>query len=236
MGLPNQFNDIIQRDLNVHAAWPPITQTYVLGDYGVISDGVFSKLGNIKEFDITFDQSTGPSVSINYKSDISRATKFSGGTEVNAIPASSIDAKVTLKFDKENSILIKSPNIAVTAIANVQQVANKLRNANGWKRDWKVVFETYRAEDAVVLSTREAGTEISFGGSAASLESLNLGKSDVNFSVVGNKQLGLDIQGEAGIIGLGLFKLKTIGGSPKFLGENGDVEIEYLNDKELVND
>lgn len=30
MGLSNQFNDIIQRDLNVHTAWQPINQDYVL--------------------------------------------------------------------------------------------------------------------------------------------------------------------------------------------------------------
>ena len=239
MGLPNQFNDIIQRDLNVHAAWLPITQNYVLGDYGLISDGVFSKLGNISEFNVSFQQSTGPGTSINYKSDISRVTKFAGGAEVQAIPASAIDAKVTLKFEKEQSFLIKSPSIKVNAIGNVQQVANQLKKAPGWKRKWTVVFETYHAEEPVVMSTKEKGTEISFSGDAAALESLNLGKTGVSFSVEGNKAIGLDIQGKAGIIALGLFKLKLIGGGPTFLSEEekkGDAEIEYLNKKVLEND
>jgi hypothetical protein len=239
MGLPNQFNDIIQKDLNVHAAWLPITQNYVLGDYGLISDGVFSKLGNIKEFNVSFEQSTGPAVTINYKSDVSRVTKFAGGTEVQAIPASAIDAKVTLKFDKAKSILIKSPTINVSAIGNVQQVANQLKKANGWRRKWKVVFEIYQAQDAVVMSTTDAGTEISFEGNATALESLDLGKTGLSFSVVGNKQLGLDIQGKAGVIALGLFKLKLIGDGPTFLSESekkGDAEIEYLKDGALEND
>src|SRR5215218_9335629 len=147
MGLPNRFNDIIQRDLNVHAAWMPITQNFVLGDYGLISDGVFSKLGNISEFNISFQQSTGPSVRIDYKSDISKVIKFAGGAEVQVIPATAIDAKVILKFDKAESFLIKSPSIKVDAIGNVQQVANQLKKADGWKRKWKVVFETYHAEE-----------------------------------------------------------------------------------------
>jgi hypothetical protein len=239
MGLPNQFNDIIQRDLNVHAAWLPITQNYALGDYGLISDGVFSKLGNISEFNVSFNQSTGPSVSINYKSDVSRVTKFAGGAQVQAIPASAIDAKVTLQFDKAKSFLIKSPTIKVSAIGNVQQVANQLKKANGWRKKWKVIFETYHAEDAVVMSTIDAGTEISFGGNASALESLNLGKTDVNFSIEGNKQMGLDIQGKAGVIALGLFKLKLIGDGPVFLSEEEkkkEVEIEYLNKATLEND
>jgi hypothetical protein len=41
MGLPNQFNDIIQKHLNVFAAWMPVVNKYSLGDYGVFSDGVF---------------------------------------------------------------------------------------------------------------------------------------------------------------------------------------------------
>ena len=239
MGLPNQFNDIIQRDLNVHAAWLPITQNYALGDYGLISDGVFSKLGNISEFNVSFNQSTGPSVSINYKSDISRVTKFAGGAEVQAIPATAIDAKVTLKFDREKSFLIKSPTIKVSAIGNVQQVANQLKKAGGWRRKWKVVFETYHAEDAVVMSTIEAGTEISFSGSAPSLESLSLGKADVSFGIEGNKQIGLDIQGKEGVIALGLFKLKLIGNGPAFLSDEekeGDAEIENLNKTQLEDD
>jgi hypothetical protein len=239
MGLPNQFNDIIQRDLNVHAAWLPITQNYSLGDYGLISDGVFSKLGNISEFNVPFQQSTGPSVSINYKSDISRVTKFAGGTVVQAIPATAIDAKVTLKFDKAQSILIKSPSIKVTAIGNVQQVANQLKKTDGWKRKWTVVFETYHAEEPVVMSTKEAGTEISFTGDAAALESLNLGKTGLSFSVEGNKTIGLDFQGKAGIIALGLFKLRLIGGGPVFLSEEekkGDAEIEYVTKENLESD
>lgn len=238
MGLPNQFNDIIQKDLNVHAAWLPITQNYTLGDYGVMSDGVFTKLGNIKEFNISFEQSTGPSVAINYKSDISNITKFAGGAEVNAIPATAIDAKVTLKFDKAKSFLIKSPAITVTAIGNVQQVANQLKKAEGWRNKFKVVFETYHAEDAVVMSTIDAGTEISFTGSAPALESLDLGKADVSFSVEGKKSLGLEIQGKEGVIGLGLFKLKFLGNGPNVLGEGdgGNADFEDLKGKKLDDD
>lgn len=239
MGLPNQFNDIIQKDLNVQAAWLPILQNYSLGDYGVMSDGVFTKLGNIKEFNISFEQSTGPNAAINYKSDISNITKFAGGAEVKAIPATAIDAKVTLKFNKEKSILIKSPAIKVTAMGNVQQVANQLKNADGWRKKFKVVFETYHAEDAVVMSTLEAGTEISFTGSAPALESLDLGKADVSFSVEGNKKIGLDIQGKAGVIGLGLFKLKLFGGDPEFLNAEemeGNVEVENLKGMKIEDD
>ena len=230
MGLPNQFNDIIQKDLNVHAAWLPITQNYTLGDYGVFSDGVFAKLGNIKEFNVSFEQSTGPNASIDYTSARTKVIKVAGGAEVDVIPAGAIDAKISFKFEDANSFLIKSPTITVTAIGNVQQVASKLKSTKAWKRDWKVVYEVYTAQDPVVMSTKDAGTEITFSGDATALKELKLGNAGISFT--SNKKLGLDMQGKGGVIGLGLFKLKTIGGGTKFMrGEekpNAD-EIEYVD-------
>ncbi|RYZ31552.1 MAG: hypothetical protein EOP49_38800, partial [Sphingobacteriales bacterium] len=66
MGLAAQFESIIERQLNVHAAWVPITTPYKLGDYGLISDGVFQKLGNIQDdFDVTFTEGTGPEATLS---------------------------------------------------------------------------------------------------------------------------------------------------------------------------
>ena len=232
MGLPNQFNDIIQKDLNVHAAWLPITQNYNLGDYGLIADGVFSKLGNIKEFNVPFEQTTGPSVSIDYSSANTRVTKFAGGAEVSTIPAGAIDAKISFLFEKAQSFLIKSPVINVSAIENVQQVAAKLKNTKGWRRKWKVVYQIYFAQDAVVISTVDSDTEISFSGNASALKDLKIGNAGVEFSA--KKKLGLDIQGKAGVIGLGLFKLKLIGGNTVFMSEEEKKQTDVFEDLNKV--
>ncbi len=237
MGLPNMFNDIIQKDLNVHAAWLPITQNYELGDYGLISDGVFAKLGNISEFGVTFNSSQGPNVKMDYTSARTRVIKFAGGAEVDAIPAGAIDAKIVFKFETANSFIIKCPVISVNAISNVQQVANQLKKVKDWRKNWKVVYETYNADDAVVMSTADADTEISFSGDAKALKDLKIGNADVGFD--SNKKLGLDIQGKDGVIALGLFKLKMLGGGPVFLGEEdkaGDAVVEDLKGATLEND
>ena len=49
----------------------------------------------------------------------------------------------------------------------------------------------------------------------------------------------MDIQGKAGVIALGLFKLKMIGGGPVFMSaeeKEGEAEIDYLNKASLEND
>lgn len=237
MGLPGRFEDIIHSGLNVHAAWLPITQTYELGDYGVISDGVFARLGNIKEFGVTVTPTTGPDTKLDFTSDVSKVIKFAAGVEVQVIPAGAVDAKLVLKFERAQSVMIKCPVIKVSAIPNVREVAEKLKSASGWRRGWSVVYETYNAQDATVMSTVADNTEITFTGNVNALNDLKVGNADVGFT--SNKKLGLDIQGKAGVVALGLFKLKLIGGGVNFLSDEektAPVEIEDLKGKKLEND
>ena len=46
MGTARAFDRILKSELNIHAAWLPITNTFSVGDFGLISDGVFAKMGN----------------------------------------------------------------------------------------------------------------------------------------------------------------------------------------------
>lgn len=230
MGIPRQFNDIIRKHLNVNAAWLPITNNYTLGDYGIISDGVFVKMGNIQEFQVPFIESTSPDASIDFTSANTTVVKFAAGIEVSVIPAGVVDAKITYKFGSEKSFLVKAPVIKVNEIQNVNEVATKLRNVKNWGRKWKVVYQVYHALDPLIVSTISAGTELTLSGNVDDLRNVKLGSSAVELGT--NKELGLKTHGKAGIIGLGLFRLKLIGGDPAFLSA-GDkklpVEIEILN-------
>src|SRR5687768_12527659 len=98
MGVPNQFNDIIQNHLNVFAAWIPIVNKYTLGDYGIFADGVFSKLGNITEdFGVTFKEGSGSDASIDFTSEGARVIKLVGDTEVAVIPAGEVNASIQIE-------------------------------------------------------------------------------------------------------------------------------------------
>lgn len=229
MGIPNQFNDIIQKHLNVNAAWLPVTNNFKLGDYGIISDGVFVKMGNIDEYGVSFIQAEGPEASIDFTSANTRVLKFAGGAEVTAIPAGAVDAKITIRFENEKSFLVKAPVIKMSEIQNVTQVAGQLKNKNQWEKKWKVVYRVFNALDSLIVSTISGGTELTLSGNAEALNNMKVGSASVDLSTT--KELGLKILGKSGIIGLGLFKLKIFGGDPKFLAVDKDAlaEIEYLN-------
>jgi hypothetical protein len=213
MGVPNQFNDIIQQQLNVFAAWIPIVNRFSLGDYGIMADGVFSKLGNVKEdFGVTFNTGEGDEASIDFTSANAKVIKFNGGAEVTAIPAGAVDAKVQVEFTTDKSFMVKSPKITVTTIENIQSLAKQLKDKSGWDGKWKIVHQVYFAEEALVVCTKTGGTKLTFTGDASALGKMKLGNAGVNIDT--DRELGLKINGKSGVIGLGLFRIKnkTFGG------------------------
>jgi len=224
MGLPNQFNDIIQKHLNVFAAWMPIVNKYSLGDYGVFSEGVFSKLGNITEdFQVSFKEGTGSEASIDFTSEGASVVKTNAAAGTTVAGAGEAKASLQIEFNKERSFLVKSPSITVTTIENVNEVAKKLIVTDQWDGQWKVVHQVYNALDAVIVSTIEAGTRLDFTGDATAIGQMKLGSAGVNIDT--NKTLGLKINGKNGVIGLGLFKIK----SKIFGGKKVEILADEIN-------
>jgi hypothetical protein len=41
-GLAKTFNQSIKKEVNAYAAWFPVTNTFKIGDYGLIEGGVLS--------------------------------------------------------------------------------------------------------------------------------------------------------------------------------------------------
>src|SRR3954452_2291557 len=225
MAIAKNFNNIIERQLHVFAAWLPVTNTFKLGDYGIITDGVFAKMGNIKEFDVDISESTGSESSIDFTSEGTRVINFAAGAQVDVIPEGAIDAKLVFKFDKEQSFIVKSPTINVDQMENVNEAGQKLMGNPNWQDRFKVVHQTYSAKDATVISTINAGTEVTFTGDAKALRMFNVG--DANVSFTSNNKLGLTIQGQEGVIGLGLFQIVKGG----FL-RTGKRKVQVLEDEE----
>lgn len=227
MGVPNQFNDIIQKHLNVFAAWIPIVNKYSLGDYGIIADGVFAKLGNIKDdFGVSFQEGSGSDASIDFTSEGASVVKTGGEAGVNVPPGGEVKVKVQIEFSREKSFLVKSPTITVKTIDNVNEVAKQLKATDEWDGQWKVVHQVYNALDAVIVSTIAAGTKLDFSGNASALGQMKLGSAGVNIDT--NKTLGLKINGKDGVIGLGLFRIK----SKLFGGFKVDILTEAREEEE----
>jgi hypothetical protein len=213
MGLAAAINDVLHAQLNCHVAWLPLSNTFALGDYGVFSNGVFTKLGNVSGFGIgPLPAQDGPAVKLDFVSSSTQVRNLVGQAEVDVIPEGALDAKIKFVFDKAGSFLLRAPAVKVRELEDVDRVMRALREKVDWRRSYKLVAKVWRAENATLLSTIASNTELTIGGSVPALKKFALGDVSADLNVAANRQLGLELMGATGVVGLGLIKQRLFGG------------------------
>ncbi|WP_296701334.1 hypothetical protein [Algoriphagus sp.] len=234
-GLAQKFNEVLQKELNLHAAWFPITNTFQIGDFGLFDDGLFRTVGNIKrdypEIELVIDK--GTEASIDFKSDGTSMQSLNANGEAATLGSlGNADAKLLFKFTQENSMVLKA-KMTSDELKNIDEVGRKLSLKDSWNKKYKVVSTVYNGEGSVIICSKEAGTEISISAAANVLKQVEGGKVDGALQIQSNKQSVFSSIGETGIIGLRFFKLKWLGQGVSVLAETqGEVEVE----KDVIND
>ncbi|MGK5681139.1 hypothetical protein [Actinoplanes sp. URMC 104] len=237
MGTARKFSKVLHSELDVHAAWMPVTNTFALGDYGVISDGVFVKMGNIAEYGVSFATAAGAPTRLRFRSDGTRVTKFLAGAEVPTIPLVQLEASIRIEFAREDSFYIDAPVLTVASMEDVARVGEALRHAEGWRRRYRVVSATYTGEGCTVISARRAGSTFELSATADVLHLLELGQVRGGITLSGEDAAGLEVLGASGVLGLRLFKLRLFGGATDILGAESEEDlIEYESSGDLEDD
>src|SRR5262249_39678944 len=154
------FDEILKSQLNVHAAWLPITNTFKVGDYGAVSDGVFVKAGNIKsDFGVAFEHALGPNSTLNFTSKGTNVLRAVGEAQVDAFPESDVDAKFSVEFSQEKSFLLKAI-LGLLEMQNINSVAQALYNKPEWHHRFRVVSAVYTARDCALISSAAKNSKI----------------------------------------------------------------------------
>ncbi|MBM2618817.1 hypothetical protein JIG36_24975 [Actinoplanes sp. LDG1-06] len=237
MGTARKFNQVLHSELDVHAAWMPVTNTFALGDYGVISDGVFVKMGNIAEYGVTFAPATGAPTKLRFRSDGTRVTRFLAGAEVPNIPQVDLEASIRIEFSTKDSFYIDAPVLTVQSMEDVARVGAALRKAEGWRRKYRVVFSTYAGQGCTIISSREANSAFELSATADVLHLLELGKAQGGITLSGERAAGLEVIGASGVVGLRLFKLRLFTGSTDVLrADSTDDQVEFDTGVDLEDD
>jgi hypothetical protein len=185
MGTARAFDEILKQELNIHAAWLPVTNTFKLGDYGLISDGVLVKAGNIEQdFGIPFVKGPGPPSRINFTSAGTRSTRVSAsGTLLNVLPDDTTDAKLTIEFANQDSFLVKA-ELSVIEMQNLYEVAKALGQRRDWRREFRVVSAVYKGKQCGIVSAKSSKSKIELAGKANALRQFDLGAIAADISVV----------------------------------------------------
>ncbi|MEN2282415.1 hypothetical protein AAGF08_09780 [Algoriphagus sp. SE2] len=230
-GLAQKFNDVLQKELNLHAAWFPITNTFEIGDFGLFDNGLFRTVGNIKrdypEIELVVDK--GNEASIDFKSDGTSMQSLNANGEAATLGSlGNADAKLKIKFTQENSIVLKA-KMTSDELKNIDEVGRKLALKSSWNKKYKVVSTVYNGEGSVIICSREAGTEVTISASADVLKQVEGGKVDGGLEIQSNKESVFSSIGDSGVIGLRFFKLKWLGQGINVLG-GSEGEVEVLKD------
>jgi hypothetical protein len=234
MSLPRDYNDVLRRFANFYAAWFPVAVPYNIGDYGLIQNGVFQKIGNLEDlrddgFNVEVKTGQGNPVSLDFLSEGAKAIKMVAGAEVPQFPQGAIEAKLTYEFTKKNSFVVKAAEMSVEQMDNLRDVADglaQLRRKKKWTHRYRVVSSTFTGQSCLVLLASEANTKVEFSGEASALKALNVGSITVKPSIDFSSDAILQSIGKTGVLGLKLFKLRMLGVGVQLLKADGLTDEE----------
>jgi hypothetical protein len=202
MAIANAFNRIIRRELRQHAAWLPITNTFALGDFGVVSNGLFTRIGNVADLGISWKERSGPPSKLDYSSQSVTTTRIEG---------TAVDAKLVFAFERESTFVLKASQIVSQEIEDIFAVATALHQHKGWRKRYRFVTRLYTARNPLFLASRDSATEVTIAGKAAALGQAELGRLAADLDVAASRELALEITGQTGVIGLGLGRVSLSG-------------------------
>jgi hypothetical protein len=223
VGVADKLNTRLHQELKAYVAWLPVANRFAVGDYGLIAHGIFQPLGRVEEFGVVVPPPTdSPGASVNFSSAGTTLTRAVAGATVDAFPDEPIDAKLSVEFSDAESYLLRAAMITTQEMTNVAAVATQLASAKGWRRAYKVVWGTITGQNCTVVTSRKGSAKLDVSGKANVLRQLDLGAASADFSVSGERDVGYSSLGQSGVLGLRLFKLRSIGASPGFMGEDAD--------------
>jgi hypothetical protein len=216
MSIAKDFNKVLYDQINVHAAWLPVTNTFQLGDFGIISDGVFVRMGNIQsDFAVSFGSQPGPATKLDFKSDQVRTVRIVAGAEVAVWPGDEVEASLKIEFRREKSFYLKA-SLSVSEMGSSFAVAQALASKPRWNADkFKVISAVYTGVGCVILSSRESNATVEIGGKTGALKKLEIGSAELGVTFASKTGMGLEILGDSGVVGLRMFRMER-GGQPRF--------------------
>src|SRR4051794_10341433 len=229
MGIAEKYNKRLHSEMGAHAAWLPMANRFELGDYGLVSQGFFQRLGNIREFGVQVSGRPGEPVQLDYKSEGTRVVSVVGGVEVDMLPSAPVVARLRIEFRDRESYYLKASRSTVEEIPNLREVADRLANASGWRKKYRVVWTTITGHDCIIATSTASNASLVLSGQADALAQVGIGAIGADVQVASEEDVGIRVVGETGVIGLKLFKLKLWSSDAKFLPDESQPEEQLLD-------
>lgn len=214
MGLANKYAEILARELECRAVWPPIANAVALGDFGLISGGVFVPLGNVaRDFGVAIDpRPESRRARLDFVSRFTSTRRLVAGVEVAAFPDEPVEAELRFEFEEAPSVVLKAAEVSTQELGNAAVLLGELRDLAGWRARYRLVRQVWSCRRALVLSSVDRMARVRLRAKASVLRRVELGVVDSEVTVTGDGGVGLELVGRGGVLGVGLVRRGWFGG------------------------
>lgn len=215
------YSDEIRNNLRpLFANWQP-SQPVALGDFGKLEGNIFVRLGNVRQFGITFEEH-----SENRKDQQSFASKGSADIKFNAGGSAPVGGTVNVKanlevtFSSEDSVFFNAAECKYLMIADKVSLGEAVMeryHAKKWDRAWAVVTDVIKAGATTLAVSGSKASSIVFEATG-NVPNINLADASIGLSIKSSRNVGYQVVAAEGLTPLiGLSKIK-----PKFLWMGGE--------------
>lgn len=211
--MKKNYGHTVWKMLQEYAVWQPGGPT-ALGDFGVIRENCFERIGNIREYisDIDIQARTNLLDQFSIQSDSTMERK----------PLKDL-MQLTFRFSRNNGVLLSARDIQVSTFLELQKAARLIAGIDDWDRSWYVVTSVRMAGKFVLVISKDL--QVSVQGQAKEVEEFIEGNADNHSSVQLGGAISLKLVGEQGPLSVRLHQLKSRGDSFKHL-EHGHPDKE----------
>jgi hypothetical protein len=204
-GPKDQYTRELLKMFGYHATWFPQNRLD-LGAVGVIEDGLFTRLTDLKALGIPFDilpDDTPADLEYSSSGSVTISTKASGTA---SIPGSSLadgDAGVVVEFNKEKATYFRAMATRTPSIADTNSVgkaALDMYKQGKWEKNWAVVTELVVADSATVIISNTNNGKVELKANAnVKAATIDIADASLQFGIQFSRGLETKVIAEKGM-------------------------------------
>jgi len=200
--LAGDYCDQMKANFKVlYAAFPP-NEPLQLGDYGVLNDTVFVRIGSVSDFQIdigkarefsdhksSLDFSSAGSVEIDFR------------TKADAV-SPPVKAGIDISFSNKHAVFFNAAGCVPTSVANQPALGEaifKLLDAGKWQKKFCVVTSLMKADNTTIAVSSSSNSKISFNASSDTVANIDLTDASLSLNVTRIKDISLKVTTSGGL-------------------------------------
>jgi hypothetical protein len=211
--LPVKYDKRLRQVLGYRAVWEP-GSTFSLGDVVKHRKGLFTDVGALSEFGVTFKRESRQEAKLTLNAQGVSETLIQGGVELTSLSElkPSVKAQLKIKFGRSNTYHLKTTKLSGQDIGNLLQVGRQIARLSDWRfGEYYVVWRILNAKDFTFLGSLRRNRELSFSGTGKAIAKYMSTGASTNISKSSSAKLDLEIIGSGGPVAIGVTRIKKNG-------------------------